>query len=67
MCIRNTLILLLDSATNINNDVADTHCVHVLHVGYIQPMKYVNAAGVSQYYVDGGVVCNFPLHCFDGM
>ena len=39
----------------------------IVPVGYIQPMKYVNAAGVSQYYVDGGVVCNFPLHCFDGM
>ena len=35
-------------------------------LGYIQPVNYVNAAGLSQYYCDGGLVCNFPLHCFDG-
>ncbi|XP_076094801.1 uncharacterized protein LOC143065237 [Mytilus galloprovincialis] len=22
--------------------------------------------GVTNYYVDGGVICNYPIHCFDG-
>ena len=34
--------------------------------GLIQPVRYTNEAGVEQYYVDGGVVCNYPLHAFDG-
>ena len=38
----------------------------VFITGYIQPVRYVNEAGLTQYYCDGGLVCNFPLHCFDG-
>ena len=41
--------------------------VVLLRTGYIQPVNYVNAAGLSQFYCDGGLVCNFPLHCFDGI
>jgi hypothetical protein len=22
--------------------------------------------GKMDYYVDGGVTCNYPIHCFDG-
>ena len=34
--------------------------------GYLQPVRVENDAGMVQYYLDGGLVCNFPLHTFDG-
>ena len=29
-------------------------------------MRIKTVAGTKDYYVDGGVLCNFPLHAYDG-
>jgi predicted acylesterase/phospholipase RssA len=31
----------------------------------MQPVK-INRDGLEEVLVDGALVCNFPLHCFDG-
>ncbi|ELT93006.1 hypothetical protein CAPTEDRAFT_220516 [Capitella teleta] len=33
--------------------------------GIMQPVK-INRDGVEEILVDGALVCNFPLHCYDG-
>ncbi len=30
-----------------------------------QAVKYKKYSHVD-YYIDGGVLCNYPIHCFDG-
>ena len=38
-----------------------------LFSGYVQPVKCKDkTVKQSHYYCDGGLVCNFPIHCFDG-
>lgn len=35
--------------------------------GMFQPVEYQRSEGGNKnYYVDGGVLCNYPIHCFDG-
>ncbi|XP_021360664.1 uncharacterized protein LOC110455070 isoform X1 [Mizuhopecten yessoensis] len=35
--------------------------------GMFQVVKYNhNARASSNMYIDGGILCNFPIHCFDG-
>ncbi|CAH1791882.1 unnamed protein product [Owenia fusiformis] len=33
--------------------------------GFVQP-KVVEKNGLNHCYIDGGVLCNYPIHCFDG-
>lgn len=35
-------------------------------IGMFQATNYTEN-GETNTYVDGGVLCNFPIHCFDGM
>jgi hypothetical protein len=35
-------------------------------IGLFQPQKIRNDKGQKDVYVDGGVLCNYPLHAFDG-
>ena len=30
------------------------------------PIKLFTNAETTDYYVDGGVLCNYPLHAYDG-
>ena len=34
--------------------------------GYMQPVLDETQDSMPQYYTEGGLVCNCPLHCFDG-
>ena len=34
-------------------------------IGMFQATNYTEN-GETNTYVDGGVLCNFPIHCFDG-
>lgn len=36
------------------------------NTGVFTPMRIKTVAGTKDYYVDGGVLCNFPLHAYDG-
>ena len=36
------------------------------NTGVFTPMHIKTVAGTKDYYVDGGVLCNFPLHAYDG-
>ncbi|CAI9715823.1 NHL repeat-containing 2-like [Octopus vulgaris] len=33
--------------------------------GMFQPVKY-HVDGQESYYLDGGIICNYPINCFDG-
>lgn len=37
----------------------------VTFLGMFQATKYTQN-GETNTYVDGGLICNYPLHCFDG-
>ena len=46
-----------------------THvCIRLIFyfTGVFTPMRIKTVAGTKDYYVDGGVLCNFPLHAYDG-
>ena len=35
--------------------------------GVFRPVKQMSLSGKSyDYYVDGGMLCNYPIHCYDG-
>ncbi|XP_029642781.2 uncharacterized protein LOC115217280 [Octopus sinensis] len=34
--------------------------------GLSQPVKFSVADSPESYYLDGGILCNYPIHCFDG-
>ncbi|GAB1601046.1 uncharacterized protein LOC115216501, partial [Argonauta hians] len=34
--------------------------------GIFVPPRYSAHNGVKKHYVDGGLLCNYPIHCFDG-
>ncbi|XP_014785272.1 uncharacterized protein LOC106880001 [Octopus bimaculoides] len=34
--------------------------------GMSQPVKFSVADSPESYYLDGGMLCNYPIHCFDG-
>ena len=34
--------------------------------GMVKPMSEPGLQGSPLAFVDGGTLCNFPLHCFDG-
>ena len=44
----------------------DTSLKLYLFLGYIQPVKCDVGSGLTSYLTDGGLVCNFPIHVFDG-
>ena len=33
--------------------------------GYFEPVKYC-LDGQECYFVDGGILCNYPIFCYDG-
>ena len=35
--------------------------------GIFEAVKMTNSIGQTDIYVDGGIVCNYPIHAFDGM
>ena len=37
-----------------------------IHAGILQPVVNEDF-GQKSYLVDGGLICNFPVHAFDGM
>ena len=37
----------------------------LIMTGLFQPIKYDQHGEVNTY-VDGGVLCNYPIHCYDG-
>ncbi|GAB1601353.1 uncharacterized protein LOC115217505 isoform X1 [Argonauta hians] len=34
--------------------------------GVFQPERFGSSKSTRNYYLDGGVLCNYPIHCFDG-
>ncbi|GAB1601352.1 uncharacterized protein LOC115217280 [Argonauta hians] len=34
--------------------------------GIYQPLKFSLDESPADYYLNGGLICNFPIHCFDG-
>ena len=36
-------------------------------LGIFQAVQMRNNSGQTDIFVDGGVVCNYPIHAFDGM
>ncbi|ESO99707.1 hypothetical protein LOTGIDRAFT_238744 [Lottia gigantea] len=40
-------------------------CMSMSLPGYFQAVKITNM-GETDVYVDGGLLCNYPIHCFDG-
>lgn len=44
---------------------------HIIHYDSVYPSGMFSALRYDHYgqkdvYVDGGVLCNYPIHCFDG-
>ena len=35
--------------------------------GLFQAVKLENSGGEMDMYVDGGLLCNYPVHVYDGM
>lgn len=42
--------------------------LHVLNyiLGIFQAVKVKNDRGDTDVYIDGGLLCNYPVHAFDG-
>lgn len=36
------------------------------YVGIFQAVKRINDLGQTDVYIDGGLLCNYPVHAFDG-
>ncbi|CAI9730567.1 NHL repeat-containing 2-like [Octopus vulgaris] len=34
--------------------------------GLFQPFQFNTGKSRKNYYLDGGILCNYPIHCFDG-
>ncbi|GAB1597832.1 uncharacterized protein LOC115232612 [Argonauta hians] len=51
----------------ITPDVEIRRAVHmtISFPGLSQPVKYC-LDGQESYYLDGGIICNYPINCFDG-
>lgn len=39
----------------------------LFNLGVLEPIRMHHADGNSDLYIDGGVICNYPIYAFDGM
>ena len=44
----------------------DLHELLYRYTGLFQPLKMASNIGKEDLYVDGGTLCNYPLHAYDG-
>jgi len=38
----------------------------VYFTGVLEPISLENVTGSTDLYIDGGVICNYPVYVFDG-